>query len=284
VSVPAARPASTVVLVRSSDAGFEVFLVKRHDKVAFMGGAHVFPGGRVDAADRIERPERVCDGVESAVQRARDLSAIDSVAYHVAALRELFEEAGILLARREDGRFIELTEAREVERFRDYRRSLETGALTLEEMATRERLRLALDAIVLFAHWVTPEVETKRFDTRFFAAVVPPGQHAEHDDTETTQSEWMDPKDAVARCRRDDIMLPPPTWTTLRMLEKLSDVNEVIAWARQSRIVRVQPGFIQNDTVTMLTLPGDATFPPVDGFEVEETRFTLDGDRWRAGR
>lgn len=284
MTVPPAHPSSTVVLVRPSSSRFEVFLVKRHDKVAFMGGAHVFPGGRVDPGDRIEAPERICDGVAAAAERMSDVAAVEGVAHHVAGIRELFEEAGILLARREDGRMVDFAAPSEHERFLGYRKALADGTVTMQQLAERERLRLALDAIVLFAHWVTPEVETKRFDTRFFAAMVPPHQHAVHDDSETTHSEWMDPMEAVERCRRDDIMLPPPTWTTLRTLEKLSSASELMEWARQRRIIRVQPGFISNDTVTMLTLPGDPTFPPVEGFEAEETRFILDGIRWRATR
>ncbi len=267
-----ARPASTVVLVRPSATRFEIFLVKRHDKVAFMGGAHVFPGGRVDAADRIEHPERSCDGIEEAVARMPDLEQADAVGHHVAAIRELFEEAGVLLSRPPDAH-----------RLGSYRRALADGTLTLGELAEREGVRLALDELVCFAHWVTPEIETRRFDTRFFLARVPDGQEPAHDDRETTESAWMDPEDAVARCRRDEIQLPPPTWTTLRMLSKLSSVDDVMRWAHQRRIVRVQPGLISKETQTMLTLPGDPLFPAIEGFEpVEETRFILDGGRWRA--
>ena len=272
MAVAPARPASTVVLIRPSKARFEVFLVRRHDNVAFMGGAHVFPGGRVDAADRIEQPQRICDGVAEAAARMPDLPETEAVAYHVAAIRELFEEAGVLLARPFDA-----------ERVRPFRQDVASGALTLEQLATREGLRLALDELVLFAHWVTPAIEIKRFDTRFFVARLPEGADPVHDNGETTHSEWMDPEDAVERCRRNDIALPPPTWTTLRTLEKLTSVDEAIAWARARQLVRIEPGFISNEEVTMLTLPGDPTFPPVEGFETpEETRFILTDGRWRA--
>src|SRR5688572_25860777 len=103
-AVPASpRLASTVVLARPATAGFEVFLVRRHDNVAFMGGAHVFPGGRVDDADYIEDASRWCDGVTAAVARMRDRTEEQAVAFHVAAIRELFEEAGVLLARDQRG-------------------------------------------------------------------------------------------------------------------------------------------------------------------------------------
>jgi 8-oxo-dGTP pyrophosphatase MutT (NUDIX family) len=274
VAAAPAIPASTVVLIRPAAASFEVLLVKRHDNVAFMGGAHVFPGGRVDATDRIEDPEGICDGVAQAVARMPDIDPIDAIACHVAAIRELFEEAGVLLARPEGA-----------VRLREHRHDVASGALTLRQLVGREGLRLALDELVPFAHWVTPEIEIKRFDTRFFVAQLPAGQSAVHDDRETIESEWMEPGLAVERCRRDEIALPPPTWTTLRTLSKLSSAADVMQWARQRRIVRLQPGFIRNETVTMLTLPGDPMFPSVEGFEVpEETRFILENGRWRASK
>jgi 8-oxo-dGTP pyrophosphatase MutT (NUDIX family) len=269
---PPARLASTVVLIRPSKTRFDVFLVRRHDNVAFMGGAHVFPGGRVDDADRFDHAERLCDGVGEAVARMPDLDPADAIGHHVAAVRELFEEAGVLLARPGDAH-----------RLGSHRGELAAGTLTLRELAEREGLRLALDELAVFAHWVTPEVEIKRFDTRFFVARVPEGQEPAHDNAETTHSEWMDPAEAVARCRRDDIALPPPTWTTLRTLEAFSSADEVMQWARQHRVVRIQPGFYKDDTVTMLTLPGDPTFPAIEGFEMpEETRFILTDGRWKA--
>ena len=248
--------------------------MKRHDSVAFMGGAHVFPGGRVDATDRIEDPYPLCDGVAQAAARMPDLDPLDAIAYHVAAIRELFEEAGVLLARPEGTVWL-----------REHRHDVASGARTLQELVGGEGLRLALDELVPFAHWVTPEIEIKRFDTRFFVAQLPHGQRAVHDDRETIQSEWMEPGLAVERCRRDEIALPPPTWTTLRTLSKLSSADEVMQWACQRRHVRIQPGFIKNETVTMLTLPGDPMFPSVEGFETpEETRFILENGRWRASR
>jgi 8-oxo-dGTP pyrophosphatase MutT (NUDIX family) len=251
-----------VVLLRPSAARFEVFLVRRHDKVAFMGGAYVFPGGRVDEADR----------------------ALDeSNAFQVAAIRELFEEAGILLARGHRNQPVTLSTEEQARRFRDYRIALADGSMTLRDVMERERLAPDIEALVPFAHWVTPEIDIKRFDTRFFVTVVPPQQEAVHDDRETTHGEWMDPADAVERCRREEIALPPPTWTTLRGLSRFSHVDEVMQWARSRRVVCVQPGFIKNEQLTMLTLPGDPTYPPLEGFETpEETRFILADGRWRA--
>jgi 8-oxo-dGTP pyrophosphatase MutT (NUDIX family) len=264
MNVAPARPASTVVLLRASPSRFDVFLVRRHDKVAFMGGAHVFPGGRVDDGDRLLG---------------------EDAAHHVAAARELFEEAGILLARRPGGGMVDLRDARDAGRFRAYRGALAAGAMTMRDLIERERLEVALEALVPFAHWLTPEIEIKRFDTRFFVAAVPPGQDAMHDELETTHGEWLDPVEAIDRCRRDEIALPPPTWTTLRTLARFASVEDVMTWARGRTIVCGRPHFVSSDTLTMLTLPGDPTFPPIEGFETpEETRFILTDGRWKAVR
>src|SRR5262249_51362186 len=194
-------------------------------------------------------------------------------------------EAGVLFARRADGRIVGFRDPVESARFRTYRTALASGSVTLRAVAEREALRIALDELSLFAHWRTPEIETKRFDTRFFVALLPDHQDPVHDEHETIDSEWIDPADALARCRRDDIMLPPPTWTTLQMLAEFTTVDEVMRWARQRRVVRVEPGFLKVDGRTLLTLPGDPLQSAIDGFETPgETRFELDNGRWRAVR
>jgi len=202
-----------------------------------MGGAHVFPGGSVDPGDWLEDARARCDGVDGAIARMPDVDPATAIAYHVAAIRELSEEAGVWLAR-----------------------------------GPENARRLALDALAYFAHWVTPEIEIKRFDARFFAAVMPAGQEAAHADGESTGSGWFDPAGAVERCRAGEIALPPPTWTTLRTLERFSSVDEAMAWARTCPVARVQPGFITRGGHTLLTLP--------DGYP--ETQFVLEQGRWRA--
>jgi len=244
-----------------------------------MGGAHVFPGGSVDRADHLDHPDLICDGVADAAARLRDVPAGAAVALHVAAIRELFEEAGVLLARRL-GALLSRT-GDDAARWLEYRRQLAAGTLTIAAVARRESIRLALDALVYAAHWVTPDTEARRFDTRFFLAAVPPDQHAAHDDGETTHGEWMTPADAVARCRRGEIALPPPTWTTLRALERFGTVAEAMAWARSRTVPRVQPGMIQRGDTRIVLLPGDPAYHAVAGFDAIERRFILEGGRWR---
>jgi 8-oxo-dGTP pyrophosphatase MutT (NUDIX family) len=278
------RPAATVVVLRDSSTGPEVFMVRRHEGTAFMGGAHVFPGGRVDAADH-GADEGWCDGIAQAVRQLDDLPRADALAYHVAASRELFEEAGVLLARNAEGAFVSLAGDADHERFRQDRKEVHGGRMPLRSVIEREHLRLALDTLVLFAHWVTPPIDTRQFDTRFFMTRVPPHQTPAHDDTETTHSVWMTPAVAIAQSLNHEIVLPPPTWSTLRELEPFGSVEEALAWARQRRVVSRMPLLFEQDGRRMLVVPGDPLHPDAAGDEpLAETRFILDEGRWRAER
>lgn len=272
MSVAGAVPASTVVLLRSARP-FEVFLVRRSDSIAFMGGAHVFPGGRVDPSDEIVDVDAVATETGPAIARMADVPANMAIAQHVAALRELFEEAGVLLAR-------PLT-AVSIDRLKTDRRELLAGRISFPEVITRERLRLAFDQLAYFAHWVTPEIETRRFDTRFFIARAPEGQTPIHDEGETSHSEWVTPSAAIERCRAGLIALPPPTWTTLSMLARFGSIDAVFDWAQRKPVPRVQPRFEKRGERTFLFYPGDPMYPPVEGFDAAETRFVLEDRRWR---
>jgi 8-oxo-dGTP pyrophosphatase MutT (NUDIX family) len=268
------RPAATVVVLRPATSHpFDVLLVKRNDSVAFMAGAHVFPGGRVDATDEAE-PRAACDGLDS-VNRCTDLTPSEEARYRVAAIRELLEEAGVLLARR-SGVVADRDTAASV-------RAALAPKASLVSFLAAEGLTIALDAVMPFAHWVTPEIETRRFDTRFLLACVPEGQHASHDDGEMTALDWLSPAEAIARATRGAINLPPPTWSTLARLSKFTSIEEAWDWATTTTIVRIQPGFDRNATTTTLTLPGDPSYPmPPDCEPLAHTRFALkDGQGWR---
>ncbi len=282
------RPASTVILLRDGErpVGPQVFLVRRHEGTAFMGGAHVFPGGRVDDADREVAQPSWCDGLDVAMRQLDRVPAVDAVAFHVAATRELFEEAAVLLARDRSGLFVSLIGTEEQARFRQYSADVHAKNLTLRNVIEREQLRLALDTLVPFAHWVTPPIDVRQFDTRFFLTRVPPRQTPVHDDRETTQSSWMTPAAALHAAAADRIVLPPPTWTTMRELEGFQTVDAAITWARERKATRRQPLLVEQDGVRMLVMPGDPLHPdpPADEDSGAEVRFVQVAGRWRAQR
>jgi len=153
----------------------------------------------------------------------------------------------------------------------------------VRELREEASVTITVDDLHPFAHWVTPEIETRRYDTRFFLARMPEGQVAKHDEGETTALEWLSPHEAMARFERRDLLLPPPTWTTIRQLAPRTSLDNVFDWARRRALVRIMPGWVKTETVTMLTLPGDPLLPAIPGWDgPDETRFVLqEGARWQ---
>ena len=254
--------------MRDSAAGPEIFMVRRHEGSGAFRGAHVFPGGRVDELDASTADPSWCDGMDQAKQQLADLPFAEAVGYHVAAARELFEEAGVLLARNASGDFVSLASSDDHRRFAGYRSDVHAHRQTFRAVVEREQLRLALGALIHFAHWVTPPVEGRRFDTRFFVARMPPEQTPAHDDTETTESVWMTAGAAIASAERREIVLPPPTWTTLRELERFQSVGDVLEWSAGRDIERREPVLVIENGNRLLVMPG-------------ETRFIWIGGVWR---
>jgi 8-oxo-dGTP pyrophosphatase MutT (NUDIX family) len=278
VSIPPLAPASTVALIRPAADGPEVFMVKRHTAVAVMAGAYVFPGGQLALADGAGDLAALSDGVGGVRDRMDAVLDDEARAFHVAAVRELYEEAGILLARNRDGKPVG-ERAGDIVALDKGRDALAAGR-PFVDIVRAERWRLALDWLTLFAHWVTPDIEPRRFDVYFFLAVEPEAQDASHCGRETTIGTWMRPSEAIARCRDGQIALPPPTWTTLRQLEPFASVDEAMAWARSTPVPRIKPGFGFQGTTRIVTLPGDPALAAVPGFSAKETRFALEDGRW----
>ena len=259
------RPAATVLLLRDGSDGPEVFMMRRHGQIGAFPGAHVFPGGRVDVEDAAD--EKWCDGLAHAARQLPDLDSQVAVAFHLAAARELFEEAGVLLARDRTKQFVSLAGVADHERFKGYRQDIHAHRVGLRDVVEQEHLRLALDSLTQFAHWVTPPVEGRRFDTRFFATRVPPRQTPAHDDRETTESVWITPSAAIQASTRRAILLPPPTYVTLRELEPFPSVDAIIQWSETRTIERREPRFVQGSTTRMLVMPDDQTrFVWTDGY------------------
>lgn len=231
------RPAATVVVVRDAPLGIEVLLLRRAERGDLNSGAWVFPGGLVDAADRAALP--FCRGVEPARADARLGVAEHALDYWAAAVRECFEESGLLYARAHDGTPLVIDAARR-ERLEAWRGPLQRGERSLAALCHEEGLSLAADELVYFSHWVTPPGRAKRFDTRFFIARAPAGQDSSHDDDELVEQLWIAP--AAALTRSEPLKLMTPTLKTLEAIARFADVDALLAWAREERAVPlIQP-------------------------------------------
>lgn len=228
------KPAATVMLVRDlpEHDGIEVFMLRRTLQAVFAGGMYVFPGGRLDDVDGGPAMEAMCDHLSDA--RASELLLIDhgGLAYWVAAIRECFEEAGVLLARSVDtGEEVRFDHPAIEARFNSARHRVHEGTLDLIELCKAEGLRLMTDRIQYTAHWVTPMGESRRFDTRFFLARAPHAQVPLHDDNETIASLWVNPAVALERERAGELVMLPPTIACLKFLEPHRSADLALAAA-----------------------------------------------------
>src|SRR3954454_19417647 len=214
------------MLVRDGSAGLEVFMVRRSLRLVFGGGAHVFPGGAVDDADR--HMERWCAGRSDENASAALGVPAGGLHFWVAAIRECFEEAGFLLAYDAGGGLLALDDPPVAERFAAHRWAVASGECTLGEVCEREGLQLAVDGMHYVSRWITPEGPPRRFDTRFFVCTAPPRQTPLHDARETIAHEWVRPADALARNSEGDVDLMPPTLHSLRWLSEAGDVAAVL--------------------------------------------------------
>jgi 8-oxo-dGTP pyrophosphatase MutT (NUDIX family) len=231
----AVRPASTVLLLRdNAGAGeIEVFMMVRHHQIEFNSGALVFPGGSVDANDKeiAARPELYSGG--------GGLDA-DALGFRIAGVRETFEESGILLARpKGSGVLIDAIRAHQIEAA--HRADLCAGKTTFLDVVADNGLVLALDALVPYAHWITPEGMPKRFDTWFFLAAAPPDQLGAHDGKESIDSIWVSPREALAGGDDGRFKLPFPTARNLIRIGKQPTVASALQEARGMDIVTVMP-------------------------------------------
>ena len=229
----APRPAATLLLLRDGSLGPEAFMLQRTRSAAFLAGAHVFPGGALDKADRDVRVLRRVAGVTDADASTR--LGVDSggLAYWVAALRECFEEAGILLAEGEDG--LPVDGAR-VAALAPARALLHAGKLAFHELLEKERLVLRAGELAYFGHWITAPGRARRFDTRFFLALAPQDQAGAHDGTELIDSLWLRPQDAIDLEARGDLQLVFATKNTLADLARFARAKDALAHAREADV------------------------------------------------
>ena len=279
--VPAAsipvRPAATVMLVRDGAEGLEVFMLQRTLTAAFARGQYVFPGGKVDDADHGEAFEPICDGLDDATASARMGLAHGGLAWLVAAIRECFEEAGVLLARPADADHIVRFDGDGVEaRFNGARHRIHDGSLSLVDLCASERLLLLTDRIHLVDHWVTPIGERRRFDTRFFVALAPEAQAPLHDDGETIASLWVRPVDAIRMWNDGELQMFPPTVISLQFLQPHATAAEAVEAAAAVGVPPVVlPRIVLEDgRITGVRRPGDPGYDdtPVPEFVLSAPR------------
>ncbi|MCC6214777.1 MAG: hypothetical protein IT376_07910 [Polyangiaceae bacterium] len=290
------RDASTVVVVRrpapgdgtpggpgsgrtgrpGGDASFEVLCVRRHDRSGFLGGAIVFPGGKVDVTDTDPGWAQASTGLA-----ARAPAEPAALAFAVAALRELLEEAGLAVVAGGDASPATVAALRASAR--------EPSAQGLAAALAARGLRLDTARLTTLSRWVTPEAEHRRFDTRFYVLIAPAGQDAEHDDHETTESFWATPASVLARWEAGEVMLAPPTSHTLTVLARARTLDEVLALAHVHPLDPVCPHFALDGADAVLALPGDPLHPSSRAVlcdRADPTRFVLENGRFvprRAG-
>jgi len=281
---------ATVILVRDSSQGqYKVLLMRRHRDQGFMGGAFVFPGGRLDEGDCDPDLIRYTRGFTAAEAKRRlqapDLPEEKALGLFFAALRETFEEAGVLLGHDQAGRPIDFQAGETAGRFAAYRLQLHQNQLSLRGLAEVENLQYALDLLVPYAHWITPEVEARRFSTRFFLARNPEGQLPFHDTIEMTKSQWVTPSEALALHQASNILLMPPTLKTIEELNKSESVDQLLSAARSRRIRTILPqAFVAGDGFGV-KLPHDPEYT-IEAYKQsprpgETSRIVMLNGRWR---
>jgi 8-oxo-dGTP pyrophosphatase MutT (NUDIX family) len=255
------RPASTILLLRDASAQkeIEVFMMVRHYEIDFNSGALVFPGGSVDKGDNeiIANPALYSGG--------EGMDA-DELSFRIAAIRETFEESGILLARSKGSKaLVDARRAGEIEAA--HRAALCEGKITFLKVLTDNGMLLALDELVPYAHWITPEGMPKRFDTWFFLAAAPPDQLGAHDGKESTDSIWVSPREALEGGETGRFKLPFPTTRNLIRLGKQASVEAALDDSRGKKVVTVTPVMTKTATGRQLRIPLEAGYDG-DVFEV----------------
>ena len=264
------RDAATVMLVRDGVEGVEVFMLRRNLNSDFVGGAYVFPGGGVDLGDGAPEVEHLCVGRTDAGASALLGVPSGGLAYWVAAIRESFEEAGLLLAVDERDDMVRFDDETVNERFVAHRRDVDRGDRSLVDVVREEGLRLATDRIHYFSRWVTPLGAPRRYDTRFFIAHPPEWQEPVHDDHEVIANLWIRPAEALARHERGEFELIFPTVRSLEALGRFDTAEEIVAYAAEiARVDAILPTIEDGPHGLRIVLPGDGSYDAVTSKRVD---------------
>jgi 8-oxo-dGTP pyrophosphatase MutT (NUDIX family) len=257
-----------VVLLRDGAAGPEVYLVKRSRMVDFMAGAHVFPGGRLDKSDASPAACALLAAGTAGLQErlGEALATTHAAGLYIAAIRETFEEAGLLLGRLSPGWVAA-----------DARKAMVGGAQFITLMA-----QLDAPALVPWTRWVTPEVSPKRFDARFFLARAPEGQEPQVDGHEATEGLWITPRDALKRWEEGSMQLAPATAKSMDMLCDYASVDAALEAAAKRPPPVAMPVVWSEDGRAFISLPGDPRHPVQETLGGRILRIQLEAGRYRA--
>jgi 8-oxo-dGTP pyrophosphatase MutT (NUDIX family) len=280
------KDAATVILIRPSKSGdWEIFLARRHQKQAFMAGAYVFPGGQLEETDndpQLENYIKTADVFDPCLLlQDSSLPGEKALGFFIAAIRETFEEAGILLGGKTTGNFVSFHDEKVLKRFNDYRGELNSSQITLAEIIRKENIFLFPDTLIPYAHWITPEFEKKRFNTRFFLAKLPLGQTPLADAMELTESLWVTPQEALKMHSVQKIILMPPTLKTIEELSAFRNIDELFSAAKTKIIYPILPQLTGNS----LKLPHDPEYS-IDAYKrpvnvSEPSRILIENGVWK---
>jgi len=265
--------AATVMLLRpcsgEDSEGIEVLLVLRNRKSSFVPGYYVYPGGVIDAEDYgpgMERFVRGLDRQKAALLIGDMTQAEKALGVWMAAVRETFEEAGLLIARRKDGSSVAFETDGDRRRFERYRQALIQGEMKFSSILETEDLVLHGDDLYYFSHWITPEPLPKRYDVRFFMASLPAGQSVSHDGVELTSHVWIRPAEALRQYDAGKIGMVLPQIMTLRELCRFRTVEEALECAKERRVEATRTKMVQLDGRYVEVMPDGEVFhhrPPV---------------------
>ena len=254
------KPAATVILMREEIKGdFEIFMVKRSSRSTF-GSLYVFPGGKLDPEDSENDLYPYCEGMNNE-EASKQLGIKDNgLSFWIACIRECFEEVGVLLTNPDDSIL------QDTNKLTKLRKELNNKEITFKEICVSESLRLRTKNIVPCAHWITPDIETKRFDTRFFLAKVNAKQLASHDGFELTESFWIKPADALVKLKNGEMNMILPTIKNIEKLAEFSSSTEAFNYFEglgDNAIPPILPKFIKKDGEWVGFLPGEEGYENV---------------------
>ena len=255
------RPSATVVLVREGASDPEILMVRRKAGDAF-GDSYAFPGGVVD--DDESQAQAFCRGTTAEQADAELGLPSGGLDFYSAAVRELFEETGVLLARDSQGDWAFSGNPDAEALLRELRDQLDDGVLPWAEVLRTHDLCIACDALHYFSFWETPVRLPKRWAARFFLAEMPPGQDAQHDGSEITDSCWMTAAEVLSIGKDRGMNLPFPTLSTLKKISEFRTVDELLGWASAQAtegIAKIRPVILRDDGKTRFVIPGDPDYP-----------------------